>query len=99
MTKEDNSILLNMIKNKSYKDSLKLMEKYLEEELNIKLNIKPNENNYSFMDFLDYCIRKVPSYYDILTYIRNLYFFSEKTDEEKLNEIINIYINLKEYNS
>ena len=55
--------------------------------------------NYQHIDFrendfillLDICIKNFTQYYDILTYLRNLYFFSEKSDSEKLYELANIY--------
>lgn len=93
---KDNNIL-ETIKNKDSQKALKEMEEIFKEILLIKLNqIQLPENNKSFMLLLDDCIRNFPEYYDILTYLKNTYFFSEKTDTEKLYELAYIYENLNE---
>mgnify|MGYP001123476598 FL=1 len=46
------------------------------------------------MQILDCSIKNFPENYDILTYLRNIYFFEEKTDSEKLYELAYIYENL-----
>ena len=43
------------------------------------------------MILLDFCIKNLKEYYDILTYLRNLYFFADKSDTEKLYELAYIY--------
>lgn len=91
---EDNSIL-EMIKNKDSKSALKEMESILKEVLIDKLNKEKNINidfrGNDFILLLDFCIKNFTEFYDILTYLRNLYFFSEKSDSEKLYELANIY--------
>lgn len=88
---KDNSIL-EKIKNKDSKSALNEMENILKNILLEKLekvNIDFKEND--FIVLLDFCIKNFTEYYDILTYLRNLYFFSEKSDAEKLYELANIY--------
>lgn len=93
---KDNNIL-ETIKNKDSQKALKEMEEIFKEILLIKLNqTQLPENNKSFMLLLDDCIRTFPEDYDILTYLKNTYFFSEKTDTEKLYELAYIYENLNE---
>ena len=91
---EDNSIL-EMIKSKDSKGALKEMESILKKILLDKLNNEKNINidfkENDFILLLDFCIKNFTEYYDILTYVRNLYFFSEKSDSEKLYELANIY--------
>lgn len=90
---KDNSIL-EKIKNKDSKSALDEMENILKNILlekleKEKINIDFKEND--FMLLLDFCIKNFTEYYDILTYLRNLYFFSEESDSEKLYELANIY--------
>ncbi len=91
---KDNSIL-EMIKSKDSKGALKEMESILKKILLDKLNNEKNINidfkENDFILLLDFCIKNFTEYYDILTYVRNLYFFSEKSDSEKLYELANIY--------
>lgn len=91
---EDNSIL-EMIKSKDSKSALKEMESILKEILIHKLakekNINIDFSENDFISLLDFCIKNFTEYYDILTYLRNLYFFSEKSDSEKLYELASIY--------
>lgn len=93
---KDNNIL-ETIKNKDSKKALKEMEEIFKEILLDKLNqIKIHESDKSFMYLVDDCIKAFPEDYDILTYLKNTYFFSEKTDSEKLYELAYIYENLNE---
>lgn len=91
---EGNSIL-EMIKSKDSKSALKEMESILKKILLDKINKEKNINidlrENDFMSLLDFCIKNYTEYYDILTYLRNLYFFSEKSDHEKLYELASIY--------
>ncbi len=91
---KDNNIL-ETIKNKDSQKALREMEKIFKEILLVKLNQK-EEYNKSFMYLVDDCIKTFPEDYDILTYLKNTYFFSEKTDTEKLYELAYIYENLNE---
>lgn len=91
---KDNNIL-ETIKNKDSQKALREMEKIFKEILLVKLN-QTEEYNKSFMCLVDDCIKTFPEDYDILTYLKNTYFFSEKTDTEKLYELAYIYENLKE---
>lgn len=91
---KDNNIL-ETIKNKDSQKALREMEKIFKEILLVKLNQK-EEYNKSFMYLVDDCIKTFPEDYDILTYLKNIYFFSEKTDTEKLYELAYIYENLNE---
>ncbi|MCI8470286.1 MAG: hypothetical protein HFJ35_02145 [Clostridia bacterium] len=94
MKMEGNSIL-EMIKSKDSKSALKEMESILKNILLDKLDKEKNINidfrENDFILLLDFCIKNFTEYYDILTYLRNLYFFSEKSDSEKLYELANIY--------
>lgn len=93
---KDNNIL-ETIKNKDSKKALKEMEEIFKEILLDKLNqTKIQESDKSFMYLVDDCIKEFPEDYDILTYLKNTYFFSEKTDSEKLFELAYIYENLNE---
>lgn len=91
---KSNSIL-EMIKSKDSKSALKEMESILKRILLDKINKEKNINidlrDNDFMSLLDFCIKNYTEYYDILTYLRNLYFFSEKSDQEKLYELASIY--------
>lgn len=91
---EGNSIL-EMIKSKDQKSALKEMEsifkKILLDKINKEKNINIDLRENDFMSLLDFCIKNYTEYYDILTYLRNLYFFSEKSDYEKLYELASIY--------
>ncbi len=91
---KSNSIL-EMIKSKDSKSALKEMESILKRILLDKINKEKNINidlrDNDFMSLLDFCIKNYIEYYDILTYLRNLYFFSEKSDQEKLYELASIY--------
>lgn len=91
---KDNNIL-ETIKNKNSQKALKEMEEIFKEILSVKLN-QTEASNKSFMGLVDDCIRTFPEDYDILTYLKNTYFFSEKTDTEKLYELAYIYENLNE---
>lgn len=91
---KDNNIL-ETIKNKDSQKALREMEKIFKEILLVKLN-QTEEHNKSFMCLVDDCIKTFPEDYDILTYLKNIYFFSEKTDTEKLYELAYIYENLNE---
>ena len=90
MKMEGNSIL-EMIKSKDSKSALNEMEKILKKVLLDKLNINTEFQENDFNLFLDFCIQNFTEYYDILTYLKNLYFFSEKCDSEKLYELAYIY--------
>ena len=78
---EGNSIL-EMIKSKDSESALKEMENILKKILLDKLdkekNINVDFNENEFMLLLDFCIKNFTEYYDILTYLRNLYFFQKK---------------------
>ena len=91
---KSNSIL-EMIKSKDSKSALKEMESILKRILLDKINKEKNINidlrDNDFMSLLDFCIKNYIEYYDILTYLMNLYFFSEKSDQEKLYELASIY--------
>ncbi len=94
---EDNNIL-ELIKNQDSKAALNEMENKFTQILLNKLkksNVEVNNNN-SFMHVVDDCIKAFPEDYDILTYLKNTLFFSEKTDSEKLYELAYIYENLNE---
>jgi hypothetical protein len=88
---EDKNIL-EMIKSQDSKKALKEMEEKFKEILLNKLDSDLETN--SFMQILDCSIKNFPENYDILTYLRNIYFFEEKTDSEKLYELAYIYENL-----
>lgn len=91
---KSNSIL-EMIKSKDSKSALKEMESILKrivlDKINKEKNINIDLRENDFMSLLDFCIKNYTEYYDILTYLRNLYFFSEKSDQEKLYELASIY--------
>ena len=91
---EGNNIL-EMIKSNDSKKALKEMEKILKkvllDKLNKEKNIYTDFKEDDFVLLLDFCIQNFKEYYDILTYLRNLYFFSEKSDSEKLYELAYIY--------
>lgn len=91
----EGNAILEMIKNKDSKSALEEMEKILKKVLIDKLNKEKNIYTYfkedDFILLLDFCIQNFTEYYDILTYLRNLYFFSEKSDSEKLYELAYIY--------
>lgn len=92
---KDNDIL-EMIKNHDSQNALKEMEELFKSILIDKLN-KNSEIDASektFMQVLECCIKKFPEDYEILTYLRNIYFFDDKADEEKLYELAYIYENL-----
>lgn len=91
---KDNDIL-EMIKNQDSKKALKEMEGLFKQILLNKINME-DCNEKTFMQLLDYCIKTFPEDYDILTYLKNIYFFSEKKDSEKLYELAYIYENLNE---
>lgn len=90
---EDKKIL-EMIKSQDSKKALKEMEEILKNILLDKLDNDIDDSKNNFMQILDCSIKKFPENYDILTYLRNLYFFEEKTDSEKLYELAYIYENL-----
>lgn len=91
---EDSSIL-EMIRNKDSKSAMKEMETIFRNMLIEKLtkhnSIDTKFEEKDFMMLLDFCIINLKQYYDILTYLRNLYFFSDKSDSEKLYELAYIY--------
>ena len=91
----EGNAILEMIKNNNSKSALKEMEKILKKELLDKLkkekNIYTDFKEEDFILLLDFCIQNFKEYYDLLTYLRNLYFFSEKSDSEKLYELAYIY--------
>ena len=87
--------IIESVKEKKYDEALNIFEDYICKLLLDKLQYNVNIDNYTFMEFIDYCIKELPDYFDILTYIRNLYFFSNKSSIEKINELTNIYINFK----
>ncbi len=92
---KDNDIL-EMIKNQDSQNALKEMEELFKRALLNKLEQSrlENYNKNNFMKLLDSCIKNFPEDYDILTYLKNIFFFSEKTDSEKLYELAYIYENL-----
>ena len=94
---EDNEII-KMIKSHDSQNALKEMEKLFKQVLKEKLKEKKivEDNNHNFMKTLEDSIKYLPEYYEILTYLRNIYFFAEKTDTEKLYELAYIYENLKQ---
>ena len=88
---KDNSIIEN-IKYKDINEALKEMQDIFQKILQTKLNEYDIEfYKEDFMSLLDLAIKHLRQYYDILTYLKNIYFFSEITDSEKLYELINIY--------
>lgn len=94
---EDNEII-KMIKSHDSQNALKEMEKLFKQVLKEKLKEKKivEDNNHNFMKTLEDSIKYLPEDYEILTYLRNIYFFAEKTDTEKLYELAYIYENLKQ---
>ena len=90
--------IIELVKEEKYDEALNIFEDYICKLLLDKLQHKVNIDNYTFMEFVNYCIKELPDYFDILTYIRNLYFFSNKSSIEKINELTNICINLKNVN-
>lgn len=90
--------IIKMIKNHDSKNALKEMEKQFSQILSEKLSKRQitNSKENNFMKLLEDSIRYFPEDYEILTYLRNTYFFAEKTDEEKLYELAYIYENLKQ---
>lgn len=93
---KDNTIL-NKIKNKDLEGALMDMENLCKNFLIKKLGYEFINENIDFIELINVSIKKFPQYYEILTYLRNIYFFSDKTDYEKLYELANIYENLVEY--
>lgn len=94
--KEDNNIV-ELIKNKDLKSALEKMESIFKEILLEKLknkNINSEEEN--IIELLECCIDNIPDEYDLLTYLRNILFFSDMTDSERLSELANIYEILKQ---
>ncbi len=91
---KDNNNLIDLIKEKKYNIALNEMEYKIKEELGKIVGKEENFKDYSFIKVIEASIIELPGYYDLLTHIRNLYFFSDKSDEEKLNELTNIYSNL-----
>lgn len=94
---EDNEII-KMIKSHDSQNALKEMEKLFKQVLKEKLKEKKivEDSNQNFMKTLENSIKYLPEDYEILTYLRNIYFFAEKTDTEKLYELAYIYENLKQ---
>ncbi len=94
---EDNEII-KMIKSHDSQNALKEMEKLFKQVLKEKLKEKKivEDSNQNFMKTLEDSIKYLPEDYEILTYLRNIYFFAEKTDTEKLYELAYIYENLKQ---
>lgn len=94
---KDNDIL-EMIKSHDSQNALNEMEEIFKNILIDKLNknYEIDVNGKTFMQVLECCIKKFPEDYDILTYLRNIYFFDDKADEEKLYELAYIYENLKQ---
>lgn len=94
--KEDNNIV-ELIKNKDLNGALEKMESILKEILLNKLKKKNvNFEEDSIIELLDICIDNFPDEYDLLTYLRNILFFSDMTDSERLSELANIYEILKQ---
>lgn len=94
--KKDNNIV-ELIKNKDLNGALKKMESIIKEILLDKLkkeNINFKED--SIIEVLDVCIDNFPDEYDLLTYLRNILFFSDITDSERLSELANIYEIIKQ---
>lgn len=91
--------IYELIKNKDLKKALDEMEQQLKKVLINKLN-KSEEKSFNsttnIMDVIEYCIKTKPEYYDILTYLRNILFFEDKTDLEKIYELAYIYDNLNQ---
>lgn len=91
----EGNTILEMIKNKDSKSALKEMEHLYKKVLIDKLNeiekVYTDLDELDFIVFLDFCIQNLREYYDILTHLRNLYFFAEKSDYEKLYEMAHIY--------
>ncbi len=93
---QDNNVV-DLIKNKDLKGALNKMELILKEVLVEKLeNININSNEENIIEVLDVCINEFPEEYDLLTYLRNILFFSDMTNSEKLSELANIYEILKQ---
>lgn len=92
---QDNNVV-DLIKNKDLKGALNKMEIILKEVLVEKLEkININSNEENIIEVLDVCINEFPEEYDLLTYLRNILFFSDMTNSEKLSELANIYEILK----
>lgn len=90
--------ILEMIKNHDSKKALKEMEKLFTQILveKMKEEEKIEANKKDFMKILEDSITYFPEDYEILTYLRNIYFFADKTDSERLYELAYIYENLKQ---
>ena len=92
--KQDNKVL-DMIKNQDYTNALIYMENkirdILVEKLN-NLNIKIDKTNYE--NVLEVVLKNIDEYYDIIIYLKNLYFLDELTEIEKVYELVNIYESL-----
>ena len=89
-----------MIKNNNSESALKEMEELLKnsisrrmEKNNISILTEKQEN---FNNFLEECIKQCPNDYEMLTFIRNTIFFSEKSDSEKIYDLLSIYDILNE---
>lgn len=52
-----------------------IFKKILLDKINKEKNINIDLRENDFMSLLDFCIKNYTEYYDILTYLRNLYFF------------------------
>lgn len=91
--------IYELVKNKDSKKALDEIEQRLKKVLINKLN-KSEEKDFhnitNIMDLIDCCIKKFPENYDILTYLKNILFFEDKTDLEKIYELAYIYDNLNQ---
>ena len=89
--KQDNKVL-DMIKNQDYTNALIYMENKIRDILIEKLNdlnIKIDKTDYE--NVLDIVLKNIDEYYDIIIYLKNLFFLDELTEIEKVYELVNIY--------
>ena len=85
-----------LIKKHDYKNALKEMEDILKNVLLKKIN-NANVDDYSLMQIIEYYIINYSEYYDIMTYLRNLYYYANKSELQKLYELAYIYEALIKY--
>lgn len=89
---KDKEKILNFIKNKEYKQAIDLFYQNIKMKLRERLKREKDiDLEEPFIKILDASIREFDEDYELLTYIRNLYLLSEKNDEEKLFELLEIY--------
>ncbi len=89
---KDKEKISNFIQNKEYKQAIDWIYQNIEIKLKDRLRKEKNiDLEENFIQILDTAIREFDADYELLTYIRNLYLLSEKNDEEKLLELLEIY--------